>query len=626
MRDANATHGLTNSALIHRAMSPSKGQLSARQSARDRAGQPVTPPCGMVRNVSRSFRLPILDWVAGYHKEWLRLDVIAGLTAAAVVIPKALAYATIAGLPVQVGLYTALFPMVIYALLGTSRPLSVSTTTTIAILVAANLSAVVPSGDAAALQAATATLTLLVGAILVVAFVLRLGFVADFISEPVLIGFKAGIGLVIVLDQIPKLLGVHFEKGGFFHNLVATVQAIPHTSMATAAVGVGTVLLLAGLHRLTPRAPAPLIAVAVGIAAVALFGLGAHGVATVGQIPRGLPSFVAPEISLAGALWPGALGIALMSFTETIAAGRAFASTTEPPLVPNRELLATGVANAGAAVFGSMPAGGGTSQTAVNRSAGARSQLAELVTAGATLLTMLFLAGPMGLLPQATLAAVVIVYSVGLIEVAGFRAILAIRRMEFIWALVALAGVVVLGTLKGIVVAIVVSVLSLAQQVASPPVYVLGRKPGTNVFRPRSDDHVEDEAFPGLLLLRVEGRVFFLNAAKIGEKTLSLVKQTRPKVVAIDLSGVFDLEYTALKALIEARKRLAADGISVWLVGLTPGVLRVVERSSLGAELGREGMHFNLEIAVRKYLETVDRPLGQGNYSSPETHVAQTAR
>ena len=225
-----------------------------------------------------------------------------------------------------------------------------------------------------------------------------------------------------------------------------------------------------------------------------------------------------------------------------------------------------------------------------------------LVTAGATLLTMLLLAGPMGLMPQATLAAVVIVYSVGLIEVAGFRAIIAIRRMEFIWALVAMAGVVLLGTLQGIVVAIVVSVLALAQQVASPPVYMMGRKPGTNVFRPQSAEHPEDETFPGLLLLRVEGRIFFLNAAKIGEKMLPLVNELKPNVVAIDLSGVFDVEYTALKALIEAEKRLEADGISIWLVGLTPGVLRVIQRSSLGAHLGREQMHFNLEIAVRKYL------------------------
>jgi len=469
--------------------------------------------------------LPVLDWAVEYRKEWLRLDVIAGLTAAAVVIPKGLAYATIAGLPVQVGLYTALFPMVIYALLGTSRVLSVSTTTTIAILVAAALGTIAADGDPAVLLRATATLALLVGGILIAASILRLGFVADFISEPVLIGFKAGIGLVIVVDQIPKLLGVHFDKGGFLHNLVATVRAIPHTSLPTFAIGAGTIVLLVVVHRVLPRAPAPLIAVAAGIAAVSLFGLQARGVATVGQIPRGLPSFISPDFSLAGVLWPAALGIALMSFTETIASGRAFAVTGEPPLIPNRELLATGLANAGAAFWGSMPAGGGTSQTAVNRSAGARTQLAELVTAGATLLTMLLLAGPMGLMPQATLAAVVIVYSMGLIELDGFRAILKIRRMEFFWAVVAMAGVVLLGTLQGIEVAIVLSVFSLAQQVANTPVYVLGRKPGTNVFRPRSADHPEDEEFPDLLLVRLEGRIFFLNAARIGEKIRALVSQ-----------------------------------------------------------------------------------------------------
>ena len=567
-------------------------------------------------------RLPILDWAVGYRKDWLRLDVVAGLTAAAVVIPKALAYATIAGLPVQLGLYTALFPMVIYALLGTSRPLSVSTTTTLAILVAANLALVAPNGDPAALISATATLTLLVGVILVAASVLRLGFVADFISEPVLIGFKAGIGLVIVLDQIPKLMGVHFDKGGFFHNIVETIRAVPHTSLPTLAVGVGTIVLLVGAHRVLPRAPAPLIAVAAGIAAVSLLGLERYGVATVGEIPRGLPSFVAPDFSLVAVLWPGALGCALMSFTETTAAGRAFAATSDPPTVPNRELLATGLANVGSAVWGSMPAGGGTSQTAVNRSAGAKSQLAELVTAGATLLTMLLLAGALGLMPQATLAAVVIVYSMGLIELAGIRAILAIRRLEFIWALAALAGVVVLGTLQGIVVAIVVSVVSLAQQVANPPVYVLGRKPGTNVFRPRSAEHPEDESFPGLLVLRVEGRVFFLNAARIGEKIRAAVNEAKPTVVALDLSGVFDFEYTALKALIEAHDRLSKEGIAVWLVGLSPAVLRVIDRSVLRERLGREQMHFNLEIALQHYLRATtpaDRADGRVPQLPPTT-------
>ena len=546
--------------------------------------------------------IPIAGWLFGYQKNWLRPDVIAGLTTAAVVIPKAMAYATIAGLPVEVGLYTAFIPMVIYAVLGSSRPLSVSTTTTLAILTAAELGEVVPGGDAASLLKAAITLTLLVGAMLVVASVLRLGFVANFISEPVLVGFKAGIGLVIVLDQLPKILGVHIARGTFLHNLLATVQAIPHASLPTVAVGVVMIVLLVGMGHFVPRTPAPLIAVAAGIAGAALLGLQSHGVELVGHIPQGLPSLTMPNFSLAERLWPGALGIALMSFTETIAAGRAFAKGDEPTPRANRELLATGLANAGGAFFGAMPAGGGTSQTAVNRLAGARTQMAEIVTAAAALATMLLLAPLIALMPQATLAAVVIVYSIGLIKPAEFTAILGIRRMEFIWALTAFAGVVALGTLKGIVVAIVVSLVALAYQVADPPVYVLGRKPGTNVFRPRSEEHPEDETFPGLLLLRLEGRIFFANAERIAEKIKFLIDEAQPKVVALHLRGVPDLEYTALKMLTDGEKRQRERGITLWLVGLNPGVLQMVQRSSLGKGLGQEAMHFNVETAVAKYL------------------------
>ena len=548
---------------------------------------------------------PILEWMRGYQTDWLRPDVIAGLTAAAVVIPKAMAYATIAGLPVQAGLYTAFLPMIIYAVLGTSRALSVSTTTTLAILVAAELSAVVPKSDPASLLNASAMLGLLVGAILVLASLLRLGFVANFISDPVLIGLKAGIGLVIVADQVPKVLGIHLPKGSFVDHLLGIFGKLSETSVTTLLVGLVMIALLVAIERLFPRAPAPLIAVAVGIAGAALLGLRAHGVELVGQIPKGLPSFALPDFSFAARLWPGALGIALMSFTETIAAGRAFAKTDDPPLRANQEMLATGLANAGGAVLGALAAGGGTTQTAVNRLAGARTQLSELITAGAALVTMLFLSPFIALMPQATLAAVVIVYSIGLIEPAEFRAILKIRRTEFIWAITALADVVLLGTLKGIIVAIMVSLIALLHQMANPPVYVLGRKPGTDAFRPRSKEHPGDETFSGMLLLRLEGRIFFFNAEHIAQKMRQLVDEAKPKIVAIDLTGVYDLEYTALKMLIEGEKRLREGGVWLWLVGLNPRVLAMVQRSSLGESLGRERMHFTLEVAIDKYLASL---------------------
>ena len=248
--------------------------------------------------IGRTGRMKILDWLVGYRKDWLRPDIIAGLTTAAVVIPKAMAYATVAGLPVQVGLYTALVPTVIYALLGSSRVLSVSTTTTIAILTGAALALVVPSGDPALLLRAAASLALMVGVLLVVASILRVGFLANFISEPVLSGFKAGIGVVIVLDQVPKLLGVHFPKGSFLENLLALIRSLPETSAATLAVGLVTIALLLGLKRFVPRVPAPLVTVAAGIAATALLGLHAYGVETVGEIPRGLPALTLPDVAL----------------------------------------------------------------------------------------------------------------------------------------------------------------------------------------------------------------------------------------------------------------------------------------------------------------------------------------
>jgi MFS superfamily sulfate permease-like transporter len=251
-----------------------------------------------------------------------------------------------------------------------------------------------------------------------------------------------------------------------------------------------------------------------------------------------------------------------------------------------------------------MPGGGGMSQTAVNRMTGARTQIAGLATAVATLLTMLLLAPLLGLMPHAVLAAVVIVYSVGLIKPADFRNILRIRKTEFIWALAAFLSVMLLGTLKGILVAIIVSLVALAQQSANPRVYVLGRKRGTNVFRLRTPESADDETFPGLLLVRLEGRVFFLNAERIAEQLRLFVAESKPQVVVLDLSGVFDLEYSALKMLIAAEKRQRAAGVSLWLAGISPDVYGVVQRSELGATLGRERLAHNLEIAVDRYLTT----------------------
>jgi sulfate permease, SulP family len=533
----------------------------------------------------------------------LRFDVIAGLTAAAVVLPKAMAYATVAGLPVSVGLYTAFVPMIVYALLGTSRVLSVSSTTTLAILTGAQLGLAVPDGDPGKLITATATLTALTGALLIAASMLRLGFVANFISTPVLTGFKAGIGMVIVLDQVPKLLGIHITKEGFFRDILSVVHQLPETSLITLTIAVVTLLALLAMERMRPHSPAPLVVVGAGIAASWLFGLSALGIGTVGVIPQSLPSITLPSLGLVELLLPAALGIAVMSFTETIAAGRAFAKQTDPPIKPNRELLATGTANFLGAFFGAMPAGGGTSQTAVVRSVGGRTQKASLVTAAAAAATMLVLAPFLGLLPQAVLAAIVIVYSIGLIDPAEFVSISKIRTMEFTWALAAFAGVLVFGTLQGIVVAIVLSLLGLSSQAANPRVYVIGRKRGADVLRPLSSEHPDDETFSGLLILRPEGRLFFVNAQQVGDQIRALAAEHRPKVLALDMSRVPDIEYSALQMLLQGERRMTEEGITVWLAGLNPSVLECIRLTALADRLGQERLLHNARAVIKKYQE-----------------------
>jgi MFS superfamily sulfate permease-like transporter len=248
-----------------------------------------------------------------------------------------------------------------------------------------------------------------------------------------------------------------------------------------------------------------------------------------------------------------------------------------------------------------MPAGGGTSQTAVVRSAGGRSQQASLVTAGAALATMLLLAPILGLMPHATLAAVVIVYSVGLIQPAEFRAIRSVRSMEFGWALIACVGVLVFGTLEGIVVAIIVSMIGLASQTAHPRVSVIGRKRGADVLRPLSPEHPDDETFDGLLIVRPEGRLFFANAQYVADQIRTLVEQYKPRVLTLDMSRVPDIEYSALQALMEGEQRATERGAVLWLAALNPGVLEVARHAGFDQRLGRERLLFNARAAIERY-------------------------
>lgn len=549
--------------------------------------------------------LPILGWLPSYQMGWLRSDLVAGLIAAAVVTPQAMAYATIAGLPVQVGLYVALVPMLTYVLLGSSRRLSVSSTSALSILAGtALLAAVGPTNNPNDYIIPAATLAFLVGLFLILASFLRLGLLANFISTPVLTGFKAGIGVVIFVSQLGKVLGLSVPSGSsVFATLTFILTNLGQINWPTVALAALTLAILILLPRFVPRLPAALVAVAFGITLSAVVDLSNFGIALIGDIPTGLPSLSLPDLSLVGSLWLPALGIALMSFTESIAAARAFRGQDEPAVDANHELFALGMANIAGGFFQAYPAGGGTSQTAVNANAGAKTQIAELVTVAVTALILLFLAPLISLMPEATLGALVLVAAAGLVQIGEFRDMAQIRRTELMWALLAFAGVIVFGILQGILFAILLTLFTLLVEVDHPPVYVLGRKPHSHIYRQLAD-HAQDETFPGLLIVRTEGRLFFANISRVLDKLWAIIHQNdAPQVLLLDCDAIPDIEYTALKSLTEFEEQLQKAGIVLWLTTLNPKALYMIEHSSLGEKLGDDRMYPNLEKAVEAYEE-----------------------
>ena len=545
-------------------------------------------------------------WLFTYRRDWLRADVMAGLTASAVVIPQAMAYAVIAGLPVEAGLYTALAGMAVYPLLGSSRPLSVTTTSALAMLTATAVAAISSTAGGVAATSAAATLALLVGAILIVARLFRLGFVANFISEPVLVGFKAGVGVVILVGQLKSVLGVNVTSKTTVGTLLELPALLTQAHGLTILVASAGIVILVMLPRFFPRLSAPLVWVALSIAASALFGLEAFGVKLVGAVPAGLPSLALPDLSLVPLLWPAALGIALMSFTESVATARTFCARDDPPINANQELLAIGAANVASAFAGGLPAGGGASQTAVADEAGARSQMAQWINAGAVLLTVLLLSRLIGLLPKAALGALILVAAASMIKPESFRAIMRVRRDELMWALATLAGVIVIGTLDGILIAVAISLLTLMYQTNHPPVYALAYDRQKQIFR-RAGEHTGDETFAGLLILRTEGRLYFANAANAAEHMQALVAKTKPRVIVLECSAIPDIEYTALTMLTEAEQKLRERGVTLWLAAVNPDLLRIIERSPLGAALGHERMFFDLHKVYEAWQRSVDR-------------------
>ena len=521
------------------------------------------------------------SWLRGYDRPWLRADVIAGVVIWSVVIPQAVAYAQIAGLPPAAGLMAAPGAMLAYGLLGTSRQLVVGATTSTAAVSAATVGGLA-DGNAARFAALSAALALVTAVVFLAAGVLHGGAIADFISKPVMTGFLFGLGMVIALGQLPKLLGVKAGEGNFFPALADVLGELGDIDWTTLAVGAASVAVLVICRRLRPALPSTLLVLAGGILVSALLDLSAHGVAVVGNIPNALPDPAIPDVSADDvlALVTPAFGVMFLS-AEGIGVARALAVKHGYPLDLNRDLRAFGASNLLSGLSSGFVQAGGASQTAAADGAGARTQLAGLMAAGLVLLTGAFLAPLFKDLPEATLGAIVIVAVSGFFRVAELRRFAYVRRSAIVTALIALVGVLALGVLQGLVVAAGLSLVYVVERLSRPSVGALARNPATGVWG-RIDRHDGWQGPEGALVARSDGPFLYPNANLVKDRVLALVADAdagdRPRTVVLDLSTSTDLDLQTADTLEELREQLARDDIELRLAGVRAPAREILDR------------------------------------------------
>ncbi|MGN6588503.1 MAG: SulP family inorganic anion transporter [Solirubrobacterales bacterium] len=521
-------------------------------------------------------RLTLFPSLRGYRGEWLRSDLLAGLTVWAVLVPEALAYASIAGVSPVVGLYAAPGALLLYAALGSSRHLVTGPMAATAALSAATVGNLVAHNSDQFL-AFTTGLAIAAGAAALIAGLLRLGFLANFISEPVLKGFIVGLALTIVIGQVPKLFGVEGGEGDFFRKLAETIGNLGETSGLTLLVGAGSLAIVLGLKRRAPTVPGSLVAVLTGILMVAIFGLDGHGVEIVGHVESGLPSLGAPDISLSdyGQLAAGGIGVMLVGFAEGLGAAKTYAAREHYEIDTNRELLGLGGANLAAGFSGGMVVNGSLSKTAVNASAGARTQLSGLIVAALTVLTLLVLTGLFEKLPEATLAAIVIAAVIELVDFPALRDLYGVytrrlgsaygvaARPDFIAAVAAMLGVLVFDTLPGLFIGIGISLLLLLYRASRPYVAVLGQV-GEGRFEDL-DRHPDARSVPGVAVLRIESGLFFANADGVRRRVRSIASNKGTRAVVLDAETIPFIDVGAARMIEDLAADLARDGVRLVL-------------------------------------------------------------
>jgi len=534
------------------------------------AGSPAIARIGDITQITMRLIFPSLH---GYRPGWFRSDLLAGLTVWAVLVPESLAYGAIAGVSPVVGLYAAPGALVLYAALGPSRRLITGPMAATAALSAAAVGQLANQGDQ--FLALTTGLAIVTGVAALAAGLLRLGFLANFISEPVLKGFIIGLSMTIIVGQVPKLFGIEGGQGDFFERLWHLFGNLGELDGATLAVGLGSLAVLLALRTAAPRAPAALIAVILGGAVASAFGLASHGVATVGQVAGGLPEIGPPDLDPAGYgnLVAAGLGVMLVAFAEGLGAAKTFAGDDGEEVDPNRELVGLGGANLAAGFSGGMVVGGSLSKTAVSTAAGSRTQMTGLVAALLAVVTLLFLTGLFETLPEATLGAIVIVAVVDLVDFPSLVELYRIyttrlgsiygvaARPDFIAAIAALLGVLVFDTLPGLFIGIGAALLLLIYRSSRPNVAELGRGESSGVFLDRSR-HPDAKEVPGVTVLRVEAGLFFANAEAVRTRILSALKPGVSAVV-IDAETMPFIDVTAARVLHHLADQLTDRGVKL---------------------------------------------------------------
>ena len=557
------------------------------------------------RRALKSF-LPILDWLPQYNRNWLRPDIIAALTLWAVLVPEAMAYAAIAGMPAEAGLYAAPLALIAYAIFGTSRHLHVGPSSALAALSFSVVVTLAAAGSVAFIVL-TIALALMAGILLVIGGLLRLGVLADFLSRPVLDGFVVGVAISIAVGQLHKLLG--FEAEGVYDlapDLLVIARNIGMTHWPTLAVGLASLALLFAMHKYVPKVPAAIVLLFLSIAASSLLGFEEMGIHVVGGIPAGLPDFGLPtdlRLSDLVAIAPGAMGLALVAFAESVAISRSVATKHGYEVDANKEMGAIGIANLGSAFSGAFAVNGSMSRTSVAESMGAKSQMVSIVAAIAVFITAAFLTPLFYALPEAVLGAIVIHavwHNITLRKINEFRNI---TRLDYATALVAMVGVLVFGLLEGLLLAAMVGLLSLLVGTKKRNTTILGKVPGKEIFR-SIENYPDAETYPGLLIVRFDGTLFYANVPDFQAAMRGMIAAADPppNIILIDCESINDIDATAVLTLRDFQKQLQAAQIELRFARVKTNVLAVMERGGLLQAVPADHIFPTVEDAVDAVL------------------------